>query len=201
MDSVTQFDAQGNGFYKLESSNFNSFLLTSFSALIEGFYDGTSMVSDTVTVELRNSFAPYSLVNQTKIFLNSNGQGSGTFSNLNNGVPYYLVVKHRNAVETWSTIPQSFSVNTLNYDFTTGSNKAYGNNLKLIGSKWCIYGGDVNQDGFVETTDLNLVFTDNINGITGYVVTDLNGDSFTEIEDLNIVFINNVLGIEVRKPF
>lgn len=200
VDSVTQFDAQGNGFYKLESSNFNSFLLTSFSALIEGFYNGTSMISDTITVELRNSFAPYSLVNQTKIFLNSNGQGSGTFSNLNNGVPYYLVVKHRNAVETWSTSPQSFSVNTLNYDFTTGSNKAYGNNLKLIGSKWCVFGGDVNNDGLVETADLNIVFTDNVNGVNGYVDSDLNGDMFTEIEDLNIVFTNNVLGVTRKVP-
>ena len=39
----------------------NSVELTSFTALIEGFYDGTSMVSDTVTVELRNTSAPYSL--------------------------------------------------------------------------------------------------------------------------------------------
>ena len=80
----------------------NSVELTSFTALIEGFYNGTSMVSDTVTVELRNTSAPYSLIDQSKILLNSSGQGTGRFYNAINGTPYYLVVKHRNAVETWS---------------------------------------------------------------------------------------------------
>ena len=173
--------------------------ITSFSALIEGFYNGSTMKPDTVTVELHNSSAPYSLVDQAKILLNSSGLGSGKFYNAENGVPYYLVLKHRNAVETWSAFPQTFTSNSLVYDFTTSSNQAFGNNLKLIGTKWCVFGGDVNQDGFVETIDVNSVFTDNINGAAGYISTDLNGDLITEIEDLNIVFTNSVLGVE-RKP-
>ena len=174
--------------------------ITSFTALIEGFYNGSTMKPDTVTIELRNTSAPYSLVDQAKIFLNSSGQGSAKFYNAVNGSPYYLVVKHRNAVETWSASAQTFTANSLTYDFTTSSSKAYGNNLKLIGSKWCIYGGDVNQDGFVETTDVNQVFTGNVNGTTGYISTDLNGDLFTEIEDLNLVFRNNVLGVHKIRP-
>ena len=174
--------------------------ITSFTALIEGFYNGSTMKPDTVTVELRNASVPYTLVDQAKIFLNSTGQSSGKFYNAMNGVPYYIVLKHRNAIETWSASPQAFVANTLSYDFTTASNNAYGNNLKLIGSKWCIYGGDVNQDGFVETTDVSQVFTGNVNGTTGYISTDLNGDGFTEIEDLNIVFRNNVLGVHKIRP-
>ncbi|MBK9099337.1 MAG: endonuclease/exonuclease/phosphatase family protein [bacterium] len=174
--------------------------LSSLTTLIEGFYDGSSMKPDTVTVELRNSTSPFALVDQAKIFLNSSGQGAARFYNIENGVPYYIVLKHRNAVETWSALPQTFSANTLTYDFTTTQNKAFGNNLKLVGTKWCIYGGDVNQDGFVEAADLNLVYTDNISGITGYVPTDLNGDSFTEIEDINIVFRNNISGIQKLNP-
>ena len=178
----------------------NVFEITSLIALLEGFYDGTSMVTDSVNVQLRNTTAPYSLVDQTQILLDGNGQGSASFTNASNGIPYYIVLKHRNALETWSALPQTFTANSLIYDFTTGANRAYGNNLKLIGSKWCIYGGDVNQDGFVETTDLNLVFTDNMNGSTGYVSSDLNGDMFTEIEDVNIVFTNGVLGVEKKAP-
>ncbi len=45
--------------------------ITSFTALIEGLYNGTEMVSDTITVELRNTTFPYSLIDQTKIFLNN----------------------------------------------------------------------------------------------------------------------------------
>jgi hypothetical protein len=178
----------------------NIFELTSFSALIEGLYNGTSMVSDTVTVEIRNTSAPYTLVDQTKILLDNNGQGNGRFYDAINGTPYYIVLKHRNAIETWSALPQTFTANSMSFDFTTGQNKAYGNNLKLIGTKWCIYGGDVNQEGIINTTDLNLVFTDNVNGATGYIETDLNGDMFTEIEDINIVFTNNVIGVTRKTP-
>ena len=199
-DSMTQFAAQGNGFYKLASENFVILELTSLTALIEGLYNGISMVSDTVKVELRNTSPPYALVDQNNILLNNNGQGTGRFYDAVNGTPYYIVVKHRNAVETWGLLPQTFTTNSLSYDFTTAQNKAYGNNLKLIGSKWCMYGGDVNQDGFVETADLNMVFADNVNGATGYLPTDLNGDLFTEIMDLNIVFTNNILGIERKQP-
>ncbi|MDZ7624267.1 MAG: hypothetical protein U5J96_07475 [Ignavibacteriaceae bacterium] len=178
----------------------NSVELTSFTALIEGFYNGVSSTEDSISIELRNVSSPYSLIDQTKILLDENGQGSGRFYNAVNGTPYYIVLKHRNAVETWSAQPQTFSSNSLTYDFTTGQDKAFGNNLKLVGTKWCIYGGDVNQDGFVETTDVNLVFSDNVNGATGYISTDLNGDNYVEIEDLNIVFINNVIGVERKTP-
>jgi hypothetical protein len=178
----------------------NSVELNSLTALIEGFYDGTSNIADTVKVELRNISAPYSLIDQTKILLDENGQGDARFYNAVNGTPYYIVLKHRNAIETWSSTPQTFIANSMNYDFTTGQNKAYGNNLKLIGTKWCIYGGDVNQNGIIDDVDLNLVFMDNVNGATGYIKTDLNGDSFTEIEDLNIVFRNNALGIHKVTP-
>ncbi|MDH3268570.1 MAG: endonuclease/exonuclease/phosphatase family protein [Ignavibacteria bacterium] len=174
--------------------------ISSLTALLEGFFNGLTMNPDTVTVELRNVFTPYSLVDQAKVYLNNNGQGTAKFYSAENGVPYYLILNHRNAIETWSASPQTFTTSTLNYDFTSGADKAYGNNLKLVGSKWCIYGGDVNNDGYVETADLNLVFNDNVNGAVGYILTDLNGDLITEIEDLNIVFINNVLGVERKTP-
>jgi hypothetical protein len=174
--------------------------LTSFTALIEGFYNGISMVQDTVIVELHSSSAPYVLVDQTKLVLNSVGQSTGKFYSATNGTAYYIVLKHRNALETWSASSQIVSGFTLAYDFTTASNKAYGNNLKQINGKWCIKGGDINQDGFVNFTDVNLLYPFNVSGTTGYTVTDLNGDSYTEIADLNIVFINYVLGVHKVSP-
>jgi hypothetical protein len=173
--------------------------LTSFNALIEGFYDGSTMKPDTILVELRNSSYPYSLVDQAKIFLNNSGQGTAKFYNAINGTPYYLVLRHRNAIETWSAVSQTFMNGILTYDFTTGSNKAYGNNLKLVGSK-CIYSGDVNQDGFIDIEDLNAVYNENISGVTGYHSTDVTGDLFTEIGDLSLTFINKFLGVERKRP-
>lgn len=174
--------------------------LTSFTALIEGLYNGSTTIPDTVTVELRNSTSPYLIVDQAKIFLNENGQGTGRFISAINGIPYYLVLKHRNALETWSALTQTFSNNAMSYDFTTASTKAFGNNLKQYGSKWCIYGGDVNQDGIIDNLDLSSVYNANKNGVTGYTTTDITGDLYTEIDDLTKVFINNFLGIERKKP-
>ena len=174
--------------------------ITSFTALIEGLYNGTEMIPDTVTVELRNTSFPYLLVDQTKIVLNNNGQGTGKFYSADNGTPYYIVLKHRNALETWSKTGQSFTNNALAYDFTTASDKAYGNNLVLKNNKWCIYSGDVNQDGFISSEDLNIIFIDNVNGAIGYNATDLNGDVFTEIDDVNIVFVNSVFSIDSKRP-
>lgn len=200
----TDVSVEKDGWYvddiKIFYYSVNSVEITSFTAFIEGFYNGISAVPDTVNIELRNASAPYTLIDQTKILLDENGQGNARFYNAVNGSPYYIVFKHRNAVETWSSTPQTFTANSLTFDFTTSQNKAYGNNLKLVGTKWCIFGGDANQDGLVGIADLNLVFMDNINGVSGYNDTDLNGDNIIEIEDLNIVFRNNVLGIHKITP-
>lgn len=174
--------------------------LTSFTALIEGLYNGNSMVPDTVLIELRSAASPYSIVDQTKIFLNSNGQGTGKFHIAVNGTPYYLVIKHHNSLETWSSTTQAFTSGSMSYDFTTSSAKAFGNNLKLIGSKFCVFSGDIDQDGVIGIQDLNQVYIDNIIGAGGYIPSDLNGDMFTDIDDLSKVFVNNVLGIIIKKP-
>jgi endonuclease/exonuclease/phosphatase family metal-dependent hydrolase len=174
--------------------------LTAFKALIEGLYNGSTMIPDTVTVELRDNSTPYALIDQAKIYLNNAGTGTGKFYSALNGIPYYLVLKHRNAIETWSGTTQVFLNSTLSYDFTTSPAKSYGNNLKQVGTKWCIYSGDVNQDGTIDSQDLNSVYGANIFGVTGYTSTDITGDSFTEIGDLTNVFINNIFGIERKRP-
>lgn len=174
--------------------------LISITALIEGLYNGSIMVPDSVVIQLRNFEEPALLIDSVKIVLNQNGLGTGWFNNAHNNEQYYLVIKHRNALETWSSSSVTFVNSQLTYDFTTSRDKAFGNNLKLIGTKWCIYSGDINQDGFIEAEDLSQVFIDNINGVQGFVPTDLNGDGFVEIEDLNIVFINSISGVETKRP-
>ena len=183
--------------FQFNSATLRTITLT---ALIEGFYNGDSNMPDTLLVELHNANPPYTLVDQTKILPDQGGGGTGVFSNASNNIPYYIVIRHRNALETWSGTTQVFVNNALTYDFTSSASKAYGNNLKLIGSKWCLYGGDVNQDGYVTAEDLNSIFTDNVNGAGGYIITDLNGDMYTDAEDLTLVFINNVLGVEKKTP-
>ena len=90
------------------------------TALIEGFYDGSTMVSDTVTVELRNTSPGYALVEQAKVVLNTSGNNAAVnFFTAADATNYYIVVKHRNSLQTWSAAGQSFSGGTLSYNFTT----------------------------------------------------------------------------------
>ena len=74
----------------------------SITVLIEGLYNGSTMIPDTVTVQFKNSSSPFGLIEEKKIVLNTNGAGTGAFTSVIEGSSYYLVVKHRNGVETWS---------------------------------------------------------------------------------------------------
>ncbi len=162
-------------------------------AMIEGFYNGSTMVPDTVTVQVRYAGPPYNLAEQKKIALNSSGSGSGSLASITSGIPYYLVVKHRNSIETWSKSAHLFTGGSLTYDFTTAATQAYGDNMKLNGSKWCIFSGDVDQDGSADLTDMIIIDNDNANFVTGYVPSDVNGDLLTDLSDLIIVDNNNAL--------
>ncbi|MDZ4712034.1 MAG: CARDB domain-containing protein [bacterium] len=161
--------------------------------LIEGFYDaGTNvMVGDTVRVYLRNQTNPFAIVDSSKGYLNASGIGSFIFNNAVNGTNYYLHIKHRNGIETWSKTVQSFSSNHLAYNFTTAADKSFGDNLKLAGSKWVMFGGDQNQDGTVDVVDIVNVYNDASNFNSGYVKTDLNGDDFVDVADVLITYNNS----------
>jgi len=160
-------------------------------AEIEGLYNGAQMVSDTVNVELHNFSSPYGLIDSKKGVLDSEGAGLFSFSNAQNGVPYYIALKHRNAVETWSATGNSFSSSALSYDFTSSQSQAYGSNLVQKGSKWCLYSGDANQDGIIDSGDLGIVDNDNADYVSGYTGTDVNGDGIVDSGDIGIVDNNN----------
>lgn len=165
--------------------------------LIDGFWDGSTMVPDTVRVYLRNTVNPYTITDSSRVLLNSSGSGLLSFINTGNSTKY-VVVKHRNTVETWSAAGVVFKLDsTANYDFTTASNKAYGNNLVLKGGKYCMYNGDSNQDGNVDLSDLSLIENAGTLFTVGYVVTDINGDNFVDLADLTIAENNafNFIGI------
>ena len=168
----------------LQSVNTNAKVLD-LTALYEGLYSigQNTMAGDTVTVYLRNASSPYQKLDSSKGFLNSVGSESFIFNNASNGVNYYLHLKHRNGLETWSKTPQQFSANYASYNFTVNANKAFGDNMILKGSKWTIYSGDVNQDGVIDIDDNSLIENAAFNFESGYIRTDLNGDEIADISD------------------
>ena len=168
---------------------------------IEGFWNGTSQVSDTVTVELRNSTSPYALVDQGKTVLTPGvGYGSVDFNSAGSG-SYYIVVKHRNALQTWSAAPVAMTAGgNHSYNFTTALTQAYGSNMVLKLGRICFFSGDVNQDEIIDGADLSLIDNDGFNFVSGYVATDCNGDNFTDASDAAIADNNAFNTVTVVKP-
>jgi hypothetical protein len=164
--------------------------------VIEGLYDeltNTLTMKDTVRAYLRNAYAPYSIVDSSISLLDSiSFVADFNFLNAQSGT-YYLVLKHRNGLETWSREGGiSFSQGApLSYDFTTDSSKAYGNNLVKKSSTWCIYSGDVNREGHIDIKDVGAISKAISSNLRGYIDTDLNGDFIVNQSDLMIAIKNS----------
>ncbi|WP_162127322.1 Ig-like domain-containing protein [Flavobacterium phycosphaerae] len=185
------------------------------TANIEGYYDasthamrpvlanqgvGSSSTNvDEITVELHDA-STYDLVATATAMLQTNGTAVATYSSSPSG-SFYVVVKHRNSMETWSANPVTVGATPATYNFTDAASKAYGNNMKMLESGvYGIFSGDVNQDGFIEIQDYAPLDTDSANGAEGYNVTDLNGDGFVEIQDYPFLDDNSASGVELLRP-
>lgn len=94
------------------------------TALIEGLrVSGGNMVpqlsstqSDSITVQLRQSVSPFNIVFTGTGIMNLSGQVSLSLPAALNGSSVYIVVRHRNSLETWSKLPVSLSSFT-SYNF------------------------------------------------------------------------------------
>ncbi len=194
-----------NGNYSPVAVTESPNMTLNLTMFIEGFYNAgsDSQVSDTITVELRNSTSPFAVADQSTAVVSSNGTVQLKFGNAPNG-NYYIAVKHRNAIETWSTAAIALSrTSPANYDMSTASSQAFGNNLIQVDAspvRFAIYSGDVNQDGTVDATDVSMIDNDAANFVSGYVVTDLTGDDFVDGTDFAIADNNAGNFISVVRP-
>lgn len=196
---VASINGGGQGSY---STTWNFRTVQSFNlnltAYLEGFYNGSTQISDTIKIILAQNVSPYAGRDTSLAVLGANGTASLTsFSRATTG-SYYIIIRHRNHLETWSAIAMYFQTNnTVSYNFTDNANKAYGNNMKQVGSVWVLYGGDINQDGFVSPLDYD-VFKPQF-GYDNYKSADLNGDNFVDGYDLPI--LNSNFGKSKIVPF
>lgn len=174
--------------YKLRSSDN---IRLNVKVAIEGYLDLPDQMNmrDTVRVYLHSSVFPHNVVDSSRTVIDSLSlTGTCSFSNAPGGT-YYIVVKHKNSLETWSKAGgELFTTGSItNYDFTLNQSQAFGNNLKLRNSKYCIYSGDINQDGIIDAGDLSLVDNAAFNSAEGYVTEDVTGDNFVDAADLSVV--------------
>lgn len=171
----------------------------------QGFYNASGYLnaSDTVLVLLANVASPYAIVDSAYAILDSlTFTATATMSAANSGT-YYVVVKHRNSVETWSASGVAYTKgSTTSFDFTSAATQAYGSNeTEVATGVFGIYGGDCNQDGYVDPLDLSLVDQDSFNYVSGRAgITDINGDGFVDPLDLSIVDQNSFNYVGVKLP-
>jgi len=171
---------------------------------IEGYWDGTSgmlpvlanqgepttaTATDSIDVELRDATAPYAVVASVRTVLNQDGTATSIFPAVSGS--YYIVVKHRNAIQTWSANPVAIAATPVNYNFSTAASQAFGNNqVEVTTGIWAFFSGDVATDENMDLLDLGLVETDINNFEFGYRATDINGDGNVDLLDTPALEVN-----------
>ena len=150
---------------------------------------GSNLITDNINVELHPASNPSTVITAPSVLLFTNGTASVNFAAAAGN--YYIGIKHRNTVETWSANPIALSAVPTSYNFSTASSQAYGNNMvEVEPNVWALYTGDVNQDENADLLDLSLLDNDVSAFLFGYFPTDLNGDGNVDLLDSPILEAN-----------
>ena len=198
----------------------SSYTTLNVKAFIQGFYSGNGTMAatlydlgnssdatatDTITVSLWNATSGTSPEYSQKVVLHTDGTATVQFPGATLGNSYYIVINHRNSVETWSASPVVIT-STTNYDFSNGLTQAYGDGIndamKDMGNGvYAIYSGDINQDGAIDLSDLTPTQNDVSNFEFGYNATDCSGDGSSDLIDLIIIQNNSALFLFKATPY
>jgi hypothetical protein len=189
---------------------------------MEGFYQGggqmvatlydlgiSTIPNETDTIEV-NLWNPDSLSNAlpsytSHVVVHTDGTATISFPGSILGHSYYVAVRHRNSVETWSANPVTMT-STTTYDFTTSLSSAYEDGvnppMKSLGmGRYGIYGGDVTQDGTIDAVDLQITENDASQFLFGYYQSDCTGDGAPDAVDLQIMENNAGLFLFYARPY
>ncbi|MFZ2286207.1 MAG: hypothetical protein WAV93_04405 [Bacteroidales bacterium] len=189
--------------------------LTLSSVLLEGLYSGSGTmrqawnstgpqyaagVADHITVELHDAGNYLTVVwSLPDVPLSITGTAEINIPAVHSG-SYYITIRHRNSIATTTALPVSFAGSIISYSFGSASTAYYGN-LKLSrDGVYLIFGADVNQDGIVDTGDMNWVDNGSAAILRGYNAADATGDGIVDTSDMNLVDNNSAAIVRVRRP-
>lgn len=118
-----------------------------------------SAATDWILLEVRDATTPSTIISKTSAFILDDGyiiNYDGSSLRLKDAVTNgHIAVKHRNHLAIRTNSPLDL-VNPSLHDFTTGTGQAYTDpaitsnaNMRLMGSVYCLWNGDTNQNGQV----------------------------------------------------
>jgi alpha-tubulin suppressor-like RCC1 family protein len=196
-------------------------VVLNIKAFLQGYYLGnnvmnttlydlgqTNIVSATDTIQI-NLWESTHLANpisdfQTNAIIHSDGTASSYFPLSTLGKMYYVAIKHRNSIETWSSNP--ILLGAFNeYDFSSNVTKAYSDGINppmvnMENGVYAIYSGDINQDGGIDAFDMQITENDASQFAFGYYDSDCSGDGSVDISDMQMVENNAGLFIFYARP-
>lgn len=201
--------------YRLNLSTQQDFNILEIRLLLDGLLDSAcrmnpcmaglnvvfpSPIADLVSISLADSCSPHSIIYHIdNVPVRVNGYVFLPYPDSIVGRRYYLVVNHRNSIETWSSSPVLMETDTTSFDFSSSKLSACEENLVSRSECFALYAGDINQDGLIDLEDM-ILLSARLNTLSIYESTDINGDGITEQEDLMMVEDAASGFISVKKP-
>ena len=177
---------------------------------IQGYYLGSlsqnsplnsQSLSDSVIVKLALSVSPYTVLYSDTTFITVSGDIEALFPPAILNSEFYIIVEHRNSIQTWSSNSILIDQNNIIYDFTNSIGKAFGNNLADNGDgTFSLLSGDVNKDGVINDIDYLLLENGLLNLTENYTFLDLTGDNLIESSDFSLIENNIQNNISIQKP-
>lgn len=183
--------------------------------MLEGLYAGGGVLNtakdefggdqfpgyaDEITVQLRDENDYTSILHTAVVLLGTDGSASVTDIPASLSGNYYITIIHRNSIETVSAVAVSFAGSLVSQSFATPADVFAGNLQLMSDNGYAIFGGDVNQDGAVDTSDMTDVDNDATNYVAGYIPSDVDGNGSTDTSDMTIVDNNSNLYVGKATP-
>jgi uncharacterized protein (TIGR02145 family) len=118
------------------------------SPLVNSGLSGNAQHSDSITLQLAQPNSPHAIVWTGNTILRSNGFAVTTVPGTVIGQSYYIVVKHRNSLETWSKQPVVFGPNTYwNFSGVSQFPSLSTTAVSSVQNTTTVSGGTISSDG------------------------------------------------------
>lgn len=168
--------------------------LLQIKAAVQGYYDTTSgqmRYPEVMKAFAANTTAPYQVVDSALALVKPESLTTVfPFKNLSNG-NYLFKLTSRNALAVWLTVPVTLNKGSLSVvDITQDSSSVLGMQMSKKGTVWCLYSGDLNQDGIIDFSDIRLMDNYLNENAAGYSTADVNGNGTVDYEDLLLIDAN-----------